>query len=231
MSDDFNLESISRNYDVVLVDASAIINPFKFLKGLPRGQKIAFANLEESYLDSLSRLINEDKPFFVTSNILEEIRHVKNPGIYRKNLRKCASPLKENFLPAVTIERLSSKRNRLVSTLINKDHVISFEESDHVDYHSLVEEYDHFKEKYDLSEIDYDFLMSVFALVRNPMNVAVLSNDDGMRKTIDFIKFTFQYSSSRLSFFKSFGLRSFMAQDNYMEELEKAKREYIPLRA
>ena len=189
MVNDYRLEKIAREYEIVLFDSSVLIDPFgNHYKGkhneFIRSMNTLDLQKKIDYILFLQECLREKYPFYVTKKVMEEIN--KSGGYaktYKIHIRNSKYPNKRRvFVSPKTIERENREFNRLISLLVNSDRVIQFTGSETESYSNFSSDFFYLKGLEELSETDFDFLMNGIVLSNNRGKTAILTNDSGIRR-------------------------------------------------
>jgi hypothetical protein len=241
MSKDYRLENIARDYEIVLFDSSALIDPFNHRQRGRPNEFICYRstiNLQKKidYILFLQECLRKKYPFYITKDVMGEINKgggdAKTYKMYMKNsgyLRK-----RRVFVSPKTIKRENCEFNRLISLFVNNDRVIDEQltDSEIEQYSNLFSDFSYLMELNDLtetiigpnrilSETDFDFLLKGIVLSNSRGKTALLTNDSGIRKARFHLIKKQIFNPFNLVLFKGADLEYFVESEKYWAEIKK----------
>ena len=178
MNENYGLDRILKDYDILLFDTNVIFGPFDELSLYGQFDHNSMCDKRDSlrlnidYTRYLQKGVQEGKPFFVTSLIHRELqRHGNNP------FKKIKKSKRKQFSPSLSMyDTRSSERDRLAAYFSNYNKVVSLSETETESYKKVRGDLERGLDS-NLSEADRDFLFTGIALALNRRKVALLSND------------------------------------------------------
>lgn len=211
------LEDIASEHDIVLFDTSSIRNTGSLTylgyrdcnnhgyKRINILQEVieCFKDLKSQILRIPHILVTEGVfNEFYTENIISENKNLKNA-----DGRAYAKKIKE----------VRVIRRRLGCILLNENRILQLDSNQNEIYDLLFEDYRPFKTAYELSDVDYNFLMSGLALAYSNKSTALISNDNDILDSYEGIfSVSFEQIMSDLS--EVFSLYRRIKRNSYIQK-------------
>lgn len=185
------LEEISEKYPFILVDTSSLT-------------WASFKNIETSLLDFegtmsipveigksaifFKEFLEGGKNFYVTQFILREYNHSAYYP-YNKIIKKYKNISKKSLELYRKKREVSKEVGKLVRAFEENYGILELDENERKLYGKMSRKYSFLKRKRDISEADFDFLISGFVLSRTRDLTSLISNDFGIFYSwIDLLK-------------------------------------------
>ena len=177
----YNLLFINSKYDLVIFDTNALCSALdKRLKGsyseASEERKIRALQSETEFYTRLIEYIEGGLRFSITKEVISEFKPVTIRSVM---INRVKESFNLNFVPQHILERVISERDALISSFINKNRIISLK--GYCGYDGLRKVYENLPYQYELSETDFDFLITGLTLVKKGNLCALVSNDNGIR--------------------------------------------------
>jgi len=174
----FSLNEICKKNDFVLVDTCSFTEPLTNFSPEEKLEKAIISNINIPFW--LERIPSYRK-IYSTNGAVEEIRKWKFK--YNKIIKK---PIFKNGnienIPDSRREFRDNKKYRmnLANVLELEGRIFNMDENQKEIYNLFYEKYSFFKERFDLSEVDFDLFILGGAISRK-RNTSIISNDFGIR--------------------------------------------------
>lgn len=176
-----SLEELASEDCRILFDTSAIINPLgkgrKYFDFKAVREKADFKEQNNNFLRDVTSYIINKGNFFVTGYVLEEISNYPNYD-YKKIIKKeghCRD--KELLRLRRMIKKEEQNKRRMVNAFIDNNKLVVLEDEMKKLYERISEKYQGLKEKYKLSDTDFDFLLTGITFAMASVPVIFVSND------------------------------------------------------
>jgi len=173
-----SLEGFALRKCPTLFDTSVLLNYYNRNQN-PRTLTEKFAKIEEHYnfFSLMQNYIGKGSNFYITPLISEELQAGHNYSL-KKNIKRMGFCRNRELLKLHRKEREGyKKQRRLVETFRDNNKILELREGEKIFYQIFYNRYIELKEKYNLSEADFDFLISGMTLARARCSVALVSND------------------------------------------------------
>ncbi|MBA7524775.1 hypothetical protein ES705_16917 [subsurface metagenome] len=176
-----SLEGLALRKCPVLFDTSVLLNYLtKNKNSRTLAEKIAKIEEHYNFVSLMQNYIGKGSNFYITPLISEELQAGYNYSI-KKNIKRMGFCRNRGLLKLHRKERESYKEQRkLVETFRDKNKILELREGEKIFYQIFYNRYIEFKEKYNLSEADFNFLISGMTLAKARCSVTLVSNDLGI---------------------------------------------------
>jgi hypothetical protein len=178
----YSLRDVSCEYEILLFDTSFIVSYMKEKKDLEssRGdvkRRVVNGEKKIDYFSELSESFKRRPNFFVTDKVLEEVLASETRSEERKlTFRRRGKKYTKEMVPQKTYSRLAREHDRLVSVL-RAHGPVELNEEEKGEYHRVYPSFLNLKEAYNMSEANFDFLVTGMVLAKSRGTVALMSND------------------------------------------------------
>ncbi|MFA6023374.1 MAG: hypothetical protein WC781_04780 [Candidatus Pacearchaeota archaeon] len=178
------IENLVKSGETILFETSAVLNSYIMdEKAMELPKKIDKANNDTYFYESLKNYINEDCEIYFTRSTIEQLTDAAQAGNdYRKKKIRNLKTHDGVGRQLLDLHRARKKRNvtlkRLIDFAEDKDRIINLDKSSCL-YRGLTLEYSKLKEKYKLSDANWDFIASG-AISSKDKKINLVSNDSGI---------------------------------------------------
>ncbi len=183
MKNIYTLEDITSEYSVAIVDTCVLSRSFgKDVAQNPEKKRDELIENHE-FRKEMMRCLEIGFPIFITELVYEE--YLNKPHYdYKKALKKIdrRKDRDSKLLKKVARQIRDAEREerKLISMFKDMESILKFDENEKDLYDTLYEKYLTFKGEQDLSEADYDILISGIVTGQTRGFPAILSNDSGI---------------------------------------------------
>lgn len=199
------LDKICNDFKIILLD-TCVLNGFLECYNLARSAKLkdrinSQKEEKNSYI-FFRRGLNQEKTFLITNFIFNELNCEENLSI-RETL------LKYDFLKISKKEyeyyheicSRKKEKNKLLKIIKKKRKILNFSPDENIEYANYFERNFYLKSKNNLSEPDYDLLISGAVLSVSRGNTAILSNDFPLLYSYQSLIYGEKLSAEKFGFF------------------------------
>ena len=172
------LGDIVAKYSVILIDTSALCNCLGNKQNLTSIEEKSIA-CEESYkcTSVLRDYLNKGFPCFTTFPVLEEFQ-ARDHYNYKKVIKKSGHQQNRKFLDfSRKIRDAQKEQRKLIITFQEKDRILKLKENEQILYNTFDKNYTMLKEQYNLSDVDFDLLISGAVISQTRESSVLVSND------------------------------------------------------
>lgn len=176
-----SLEGFALGKCPTLFDTSVLLNYFTENKNSRTlAEKIAKIEKHYNFFSLMQNYIGKGSNFYITPLISEELQAGHSYSL-KKNIKRMGFCRNRELLKLHRKEREGyKKQRRLVETFRDNNKILELREGEKIFYQIFYNRYIELKEKYNLSEADFDFLISGMTLARARCSVTLVSNDLGI---------------------------------------------------
>lgn len=171
------LEEIAKNYKFVLIDTSAILKPIRtdsILENLD--EKLKRINIEIDSIKTLIPIFNKLENIYLVPGVIRELSNYGSHK-YKKKIKNEFAQRDRRKLDFLRAKKETIRlRNKFSNFCEENNRVIKLERNYLEKSEIYKEKYKEFIEIYNLSEVDYDLLITGGVLA----NTALISNDFGI---------------------------------------------------
>ena len=205
MQDLTNLDFVARNYHSILIDTCAL----QSIDLKSEEKDICYSDIdfkkelqkdEYMFLDFLKKKRENDSNFYFPPSVLPEINPISCKFNYKRFIKK-VNELDRYDTKLLRLIKNNKKLKRLLADN-DSDSIIHFNSLEIKLYDSIKDEYPYLplKDKYKISPVDYDFLISGVVLFCTRGSTALLSNDLGIFSAMKKISYR-SIKNRRFDFF------------------------------
>jgi len=174
------LDKLCQDFQIILLDASAI-NCFLECRGAQSEklkERINYAIEEKNSVIFFRKYFNKENNFLITSLIFDELDYKENFSI-RETLAKydfltISEKEKEYYRESCAYKK---EINKLLKIIKKKEKILNFNQYEKKEYFCSFERNFYLKKRHNLSDPDYDMLISGAVLSKLRGKTAILSND------------------------------------------------------
>lgn len=184
-------------YGIVLVDTSAFSSQVYQYYLTKEGDGVGRIKNSQDQMDSIDyfiALINQGTIFYTTRLVADEICHKMNSSERRALNKKDRGGLS---WPNIQYRKCKN----LVKTLREEDRFLILSDEERELYLQLVNDYSFSKQKYGLSETDFDLFLSGAVIAERRGKAVIVSNDSGMARAWRHYTFQNNVLQDRFGFF------------------------------
>ena len=179
-----SLESLAKENSLVLWDTSAISCPiFKsnFLKQIKchkekEREHADFREKNNIFIHNVGEYI-KSRNFFTTNFVLEEIGAGGHYGYKQMIKREGCCRNRELLRLRRAIKEERHEKGKVINAFTDNNKIILLDDEKRRVYFTASKKYQNFKTKYELSDTDFDFLITGLSLAATSRPVIFLSND------------------------------------------------------
>ena len=209
--DPVNLEHLISSHDFVIFDTCAITERWRenFSKCRTHYEAFDYAKNTLNFEQRLNEKVAGGSNIYITSGVYNEIVDVK-PYSVKKTAKMDDGKLRKSLVPISRAIRESRKTLRkLTEAFLDNNRILNFKNAGNKDYEKLSDRYIHLKDKLELSETDFDIIVSGLYLKEAGESTAVLTNDNKICEAGYAILFGGNISPKNLDFFIRSGFNQF----------------------
>ncbi len=175
------LEELISEYPIILMDTCAILHYIGENKD-PHSpeEKMIVLEKQHQFITILTDYIGKGIPCFITSLVFEESQ-IKGHYPYKKIIKNKRTQHNRELLDrSRKIKNAEKEMNKLSITFQENDRILELNEDEQNLYNIFDEKYSTLKGKYNLSDVDFDLLVSGAVISQTRESSALVSNDSGI---------------------------------------------------
>ena len=200
------LEQIASRYPIILMDTSAIERYLEWKKAILPYSKEKETELDErqKFRAKLKEYVEEGMPIFLTTLVSREYlgeRHYRYTKVIKKSPPMAVSDQKLVMRIRRKIRDKGKEKKRLIGIFEERNRILDLKSNNMALYNELDKKYEDLKGEHNLSETDFDFLISGAVLEKTRYSVALVSNDFGIVPVWRYFLKHEHVRRDRLSFF------------------------------
>ena len=176
-----SLDSLALKEYLVLLDTSVLLDYYTKNRD-PETLTEKFAKAKEDYdfFVLMKNYVQNGSNFYITSLVSNELQNGYSPS-FKKKIKKVGYCADHELLKLHRKRREKNKMKRILEQAFQDNNkILQFEKDEQILYDIIYNRNLGLKEKYKLSESDFDFLVSGGVLAKSGRGVALVSNDGGI---------------------------------------------------
>lgn len=176
-----SLDSLALKEYPVLLDTSALLDYYTQARN-PETSTEKFAKAKEGYdfFVLMKNYVQNGNNFYITSLVSNELQNGYSPP-FKKGIKKIGGcKNRETLILHRKRREVAKARRALDRTFQESDKILKFGKDEQSLYDLLYKRNIGLKEKYELSESDFDLLISGGVLAKTGKTIALVSNDLGI---------------------------------------------------
>lgn len=180
------LDDIVSDYPIMLIDTSVLLKSLtdKITLVQLNGKNIVLEK-DHQFRVELMKYLKGDMPIFITSLVSEEYlsgKHYSYKNAIKKLDSRGVKNRREQMETNRKIDAAQKEEKKLINTFEENERILKLNEKERSLYRNFYERYPDVQNMYELSETDFDLLISGAVLAQTRNFCALLSNDFGIVK-------------------------------------------------